>query len=40
MAPTYVPFEVPIQLPGKDSILDICAGMDEAQVSGHAFYEV
>ena len=39
MEPTYVPFEVPIQLPEKVSTLDICTGMETAQVSGHAFYK-
>ena len=39
MEPTYLPFEVPIQLPEKVSTLDICAGMETAQVSGHAFYK-
>ncbi|MHC4269662.1 MAG: hypothetical protein ACYSTS_14500 [Planctomycetota bacterium] len=39
MEPTYVPFEVPIQLPKQDINLDICAGVDTAQVSGHTFYK-
>jgi len=39
MDPTYTPFEIPIQLPEQVSTLDLCVGMDTAQVSGHAFYK-
>ena len=39
MEPTYMLFEVPIQLPKKDISSDICAGMVTAQVSGFAYYK-